>query len=203
MFTQRNGEAAPIIQGAAWFGSEPPTLEAVERANPLEVTNPEPRPVLNILMDRADRLPSRYVVVGISRKLKPASPNYGGSWELIEHDLLRAWAERKGKDPWAIAGKELDRRDATKARSKGIDPKLARLKDDVNDALGMWRRGEYDNLKDAILDARRLLPKARKQLSSHVPKLESMLNRARTQLERLARKDPKIAAYAKGLLSKR
>src|SRR5438477_12148718 len=161
MFKQRSGKIAPIGQGVAWFGSEPPDLETVERAKPLEVTIPERRPVLNILTDRPDRIPSRYVVVGMSRKLKPVSPNYGGSWEVIEHGMLRAWAEQKGKNSWATARKEFDRRDAAKAKSKGIDPKLARLKEEADDALGMWRRGEYDNLKDAILDARRLLPKAK------------------------------------------
>jgi hypothetical protein len=81
-----------------------------------------------------------------------------------------------------------------------MTPRGFRLKTQADDALAMWRRREYDNLKDAILDARDLLKRARADLPPYVPKLEQMLLAASSQLERLAAKDPDMATYAKGIL---
>jgi hypothetical protein len=212
----------PVLEGVRWFGPKVPSLEEIESASTLyknDALDGEV-PVRCFLIERLDRLPKAYEVVGVSKRefvtdipLIPKPPNGGPprfvaaarsgmGWDAIEASILEGWALQQRRDPHAEVTASLDRKDRELARRKGTTPAIARLTEEADDALGMWRRGEYDNLKDAILDARRLLAKARTKLPSHVPRLEKMLARATADLAALAARDRDIAAYAKGLLPK-
>lgn len=65
----------------------------------------------------------------------------------------------------------------------------------------MWRDDEYDNLKDAILDARSLVARARKRkLAKLAARLDKMHAAAVRQLRQLVKQDSSYASYAKGLI---
>ncbi len=87
-------------------------------------------------------------------------------------------------------------------KPKGMDARTWTWVKDADQILRMWRDDDYDNHKDAIMDARSMLKGAPKDQSARVSKLEKMLARATKELAELAREDPAIAEYAKGLLPK-
>jgi len=111
--------------------------------------------------------------------------------------LLRAW-RRKGYKVIEDTGLVVK---AGPKKPSGMDARTWRWVQHADEILEMWKTDDYDNHKDAILDARSMLEKPPKAQSARVQKLENMLGRATKELARLAARDPKIAAYAKGLLS--
>jgi hypothetical protein len=64
----------------------------------------------------------------------------------------------------------------------------------------MWRSGDYDNLKDAILDVRGLLANPPASQRTRIARLERMLSSMVARLRALARRSPDMADYARGLL---
>lgn len=78
---------------------------------------------------------------------------------------------------------------------RGIDA----LKAELDELLAEWADDGYDNLKDAILDARNALAKAKK-LPAYRPRIEKMLRAATKQLVELALEDPTMLSYARGLV---
>lgn len=69
-----------------------------------------------------------------------------------------------------------------------------------DELLQRWRDDGYDNFKDAILDARSALLKARKSSPTYVPRLERMLRAASTELAKMIVEDVTMVGYARGLL---
>lgn len=110
--------------------------------------------------------------------------------------LLRAW-RRKGytvKEDTGLVVK------AGPKKPNGMDARTRRWIEHTNDTLEIWKNNDYDNHKDAILDARSLLEEAPKGQPARVKKLKKMLERATKELVRLAARDPEIAEYAKDFL---
>ena len=70
----------------------------------------------------------------------------------------------------------------------------------VDEVLAMWSEDDYDNLKDAILDARSALKEAPPAEKARITRLERMLTAATKHLADLVAEDPTFAAYARGLL---
>ncbi len=193
-----------VVEAVQRFGSTPASLADVERAPTLEYTD-----VINGLLPLSSfivptaRLPRTFVVLGKSaRRFPTVSTYYGSDWTSFAYRILEEWTRRQGKDPYAAVAAEERRRDGERAKRQGIDPKLLRLKEEATEVLGMWRRGEYDNSKDAIQDARSLLPKAQRLLPELAERLERMLEKVTSELSREAAKDPRIAQYSRGLLPK-
>ena len=81
-----------------------------------------------------------------------------------------------------------------------MDAKTWRWVGEADQILQMWRDDEYDNLKDAIEDARSMLLKPPAGQNARTKKLESMLAKAQRQLLRLTVDEPSMAEYANGLL---
>jgi hypothetical protein len=83
---------------------------------------------------------------------------------------------------------------------KSARGKDARWVEEADEVLAMWSEDDYDNLKDAILDARSALKEAPPAEKARITRLERMLTAATKHLADLVAEDPTFAAYARGLL---
>lgn len=82
-----------------------------------------------------------------------------------------------------------------------MDAKTWRWAQDADEMLATWRDDDYDNLKDAILDARAMIAKAPSSQAARLTRLERMHAKATKELAALAAEDPAMADYARGLLA--
>lgn len=192
-----------VVEGVNWFGSRLPTLKEIERAAPLKNPADVGRIMCYFLLDSPNRLPRGYIVVGQSKQSFEFSFHSGIWWEGFQEKLLAAWAKKQGRNVYATIFGEERRRLAKRAQAAGVNPKLFQFKEEADEVLSMWKKDEYDNTKDAILDARGLLADARRlRLSDYTKKLTKMLNQATSELRAVVKEDPSMASYAKGLLPK-
>jgi hypothetical protein len=191
--------ACMMVEVKDWFGPTPPELAEVAGARVLD-SAPEkstPGAPLRFLV-LSGKLPRGGVLVGFDPKLKnePVPYTIGLSWKRLAEHTLMAWAHANAQNPKRVLG-------ATKraaAKKRGLSVALMRLEESAKEVLREWREGEYDNLKDAILDAREMLAKTKKPFPVLAAKLEKMHELARKRLAKLAKEDPAMARYAKGLV---
>jgi hypothetical protein len=85
-------------------------------------------------------------------------------------------------------------------RPAGMTAKTWTWVQHTDQALGMWRDGNYDNHKDAIFDARDLLAGAPSDQATRVSRLNGMLTKATNELRSEALRYPEIAEYARGII---
>jgi hypothetical protein len=124
-------------------------------------------------------------------------PLYDAKEEIAQFDsLLKAW-QAKGYAVVTDTGLIVK---AGPKKPPGMDAATWRWIKEADPILGMWRDDDYDNHKDAILDARSMLEKSPKDQPARVQRLERMLAKAMKELAQLAKEEPAIAEYAEGLL---
>jgi hypothetical protein len=157
---------------------------------------------------------SRKVVLRSGRKSTTLELGEGHVWETDAsgsighpvHDpkqerallekLVRGWVKqgyRIAEDTGLVTSGAPRRPAGTSARTRGWI-------EEADECLAMWKDDDYDNYKDAILDARSLLRRPPEDQAKRTARLEKMLARAESELKRLAARDPEIADYARGLV---
>ena len=128
-------------------------------------------------------------------------------------ELLREWqghgyvvvkdtgagAPKAKEHPMALKTPKAKETPKAKKSARGKD---ARWVEEADEVLAMWSEDDYDNLKDAILDARSALKEAPPAEKARITRLERMLTAATKHLADLVAEDPTFAAYARGLLPK-
>lgn len=126
-------------------------------------------------------------------------------------ELLREWqghgyvvvkdtgagAPKAKEHPMALKTPKAKETPKAKKSARGKD---ARWVEEADEVLAMWSEDDYDNLKDAILDARSALKEAPPAEKARITRLERMLTAATKHLADLVAEDPTFTAYARGLL---
>ena len=74
------------------------------------------------------------------------------------------------------------------------------LTEQVENLASQWDEGEYDNLKDAIMDCRDLLDEIPEKEAALREEVQRVLAEATEQAEELADDDPEMEGYLSGLI---
>lgn len=82
----------------------------------------------------------------------------------------------------------------------GPGAELARFEAELEDAARMWKRDEYDNYKDAIVDAKQLHKDAGKHGAKQVAAAKKHLDTVVKEVRRVMKEEPDLASYLKGLV---
>jgi hypothetical protein len=194
----------PILEGVDSFGSKAPSIEEVARGRILRVPSGlrlDTGPYRVVLEDPLERRPWLSILGNHPRVPRGTKcPHLGYYWDDIRKGLLTVWAARAGRDPDAVVLQQRAREDRAKARAQGLDTRTYRLREDARRIVQWWRDGDYDNLKDVILEARDILPKLAKPLPREMTAVQHVLEAARKELMDLIREDPTMAEGDKDLL---
>ncbi len=128
-------------------------------------------------------------------------PLHDSAEEVKLFDRLLRQLKKEGftvKEDTGLVTKAVPKKPATMSAAEW------RWANEADEILKMWAGDEYDNHKDAILDARGMLKgplAARPTQAARAKRLEKMLAKVTRELTKMATADAAIAEYAKGLIS--
>jgi hypothetical protein len=91
---------------------------------------------------------------------------------------------------------------ASKRFKKITGPKadLERFKAELKESMDMWKNDEYDNIKDALLDAKGLRKEANRLKTTLAEKARKHLLAVTKEAKKMMEADPEIKKYLKGIV---